>query len=84
MLLKILTDKRLQVIISVIWGLGIAMFFRKSCKGRSCIIIKGPKPEDMNNKIFTFNDKCYKYTATNTSCKVPSNADNIQTINTRT
>jgi len=84
MLLKILTDKRLQVIISVIWGLGIAMFFRKSCKGRSCIIIKGPKPQDMDNKIFSFNDKCYKYTASTTSCKAPPNADNIQTIDSRT
>jgi hypothetical protein len=84
MLLNIFKDKYVQTIISIIWGLGIAMFFRKSCKGRSCIIIKGPKPDDMNNKIFAFNDKCYKYTAATTSCKAPPNADNVQTIDTRT
>jgi hypothetical protein len=84
MLLECLKDKRIQILISFIWGLGVAIFFRRSCKGRNCIIIKGPKPEDMDNKIFSFNDKCYKYTAKTTSCKAPPNADNIQTIDTRT
>jgi hypothetical protein len=83
MLLKILKDKRIQILISIIWGLGIAMFFRKSCNGRSCIVIRGPTPEDMHNKIYSFDNKCYKYTAKTTSCKVPANADNIQTIDTR-
>jgi hypothetical protein len=83
MLLKILKDKRIQILISIIWGLGIAMFFRKSCNGRSCIIIRGPKPDDMHNKIYSFDNKCYKYTAKTTSCKAPANADNIQTIDTR-
>jgi hypothetical protein len=84
MLLNCLKDKRIQILISIVWGLGIAMLFRKSCNGRTCIIIKGPKPEDMNDKIYSFNDKCYKYTAKTTSCKAPPNADNIQTIDTRT
>jgi hypothetical protein len=84
MLLECLKDKRIQILISIIWGLGIAIFFRKSCNGRNCIVIKGPRAEDMDNKIYSFNDKCYKYTAKNTSCKAPANADNIQTIDTRT
>lgn len=83
MLLKLLKDKNMQIIISILWGLGLALLFRKSCKGRSCIIIKGPKPDDMHDKIFSFDNKCYKYTAATTSCKAPSNADNIQTIDSR-
>lgn len=58
-----------QIIISIIWGLGLSALFRKACKGRSCIIIKGPKPEEMHNKVYKFDDKCYKYTAVNTQCK---------------
>ena len=58
-----------KIIISCIWGLGLASLFRQVCKGRQCIVIEGPKPEEMNNKIYDFEGKCYKYTAKNVSCK---------------
>ena len=58
------------ILISIIWGLGLSALFRKVCKGRSCIIMRGPKPADMHNKIYKFDNKCYKYTAANTQCKV--------------
>jgi len=83
MLINILNDKKIKILVSILWGLGIALLFSRSCKGRSCIVIKGPRPDDMHNKIYSFDNKCYKYTAETTSCKVLPNADNIQTINTR-
>ena len=58
------------ILISIIWGLGLSALFRKVCKGRSCIIMRGPKPAEMHNKIYKFDNKCYKYTAANTQCKV--------------
>jgi len=57
-----------KILISVIWGLGLAALFRKVCKGRNCIVIKGPRPSEMDNKIYKFDDKCYLYTAENTKC----------------
>lgn len=62
-------DTKGKIILSIVWGLGLAALFRKVCKGRDCIIIKGPKPEEMHNKVFKFDDKCYLYKAQNTSCK---------------
>jgi hypothetical protein len=64
----ILTDEKGQIIISIIWGLGLATLFRKVCKGRNCIVIKGPKPAEMDEGIYLFNSKCFKYTAENTQC----------------
>lgn len=58
-----------KIIISIIWGLGLATLFRKVCKGRKCLIMRGPKPEEMNNKVYKFDDKCYLYKAKNTTCK---------------
>ena len=58
-----------KIILSIIWGLGLAALFRKVCKGRSCIVVKGPSPSEMEGKVYSFNDKCYEYTAENTSCK---------------
>jgi hypothetical protein len=57
-----------KIIVSIIWGLGLAALFRKVCKGRNCIVIKGPKPTDMDNKIFEFDHKCYKYSVEATKC----------------
>lgn len=57
-----------RIILSIIWGLGLAMLFRRVCKGRNCIIIKGPSPSEMDGKIYKFNDKCYKYSSETTQC----------------
>lgn len=58
-----------KIFISIIWGLGLATLFRKVCKGRKCMVIKGPKPEEMDNKVYKFDEKCYLYKAQNTTCK---------------
>ncbi len=65
-----MSSKNGIIILSIIWGLGLATIFRKVCDGRNCIIIKGPRPDHVNGKIYSFNNKCYKYNAINTSCKV--------------
>ena len=80
MLFDVLKNKYVQIIISIIWGFGRAILFRRSCRGRNCIVIKGPRPEEMNNKIYKYDNKCYKYTAQTTTCKATS--ENTQTIDT--
>ena len=58
-----------RVIISVIIGLGLSALFRKVCNDRECLVIKGPNIEEVENSIFNFDGKCYKYKALSTSCK---------------
>jgi len=58
-----------SLIVSAILGLGLSMIFRKVCKGRSCIEIRGPKPEELEKKIFGFGKKCYEYKAENVACE---------------
>ena len=59
MLQKFTSTSEGKIILSIaVWGLGLSALFRKACKGRNCIIIKGPKPEEMHNKIYEFDDKC--------------------------
>lgn len=61
-------------IISAILGLGLAAMFRKVCNDGHCIIIKGPPYEDIKDKTFVFEDKCYQYTPKAVSCpKKPQN-----------
>ena len=65
---NILKEKYGKIIISILWGLGLATIFRKVCKGRNCIIIKGPKPKDVDNKVYRFNKKCYSYHSEMATC----------------
>lgn len=67
---KILKSKHGKIIISIIWGLGLAALFRKVCEGRNCLVIKGPKPTEVDNKIYKFDNKCYKYNSYTTKCAV--------------
>ena len=58
-----------RIILSIIWGLGLAALFRKVCKGRNCIVLRAPDTSDIKGKIYRFEDKCYKFNPKITSCK---------------
>ena len=65
---KFFNDENGLIVISVIWGLGLSALFRKVCKGRNCIIIKGVNPKKIENKIFKINNKCVKFNTEITTC----------------
>lgn len=65
---KFVHTKNGRIILSVLLGLGLSSLFRKSCKGRNCIVFKGPPIKEIKNKTFEYNNKCYKYNETNVKC----------------
>ena len=65
---KMLKSHQGRVIISIIWGFGLACLFRKVCTGRNCIVYKAPNPNEMMNNIYQHDSKCYKYKTMTTSC----------------
>lgn len=57
-----------KYIISMILGVGLASLFRKSCSEKRCIRFIGPHIKNVEDKVFKYNDKCYKYKPTAESC----------------
>lgn len=57
-----------RIIISVIWGLGLAALFRSACKGRRCIVLMGPPPNEIEKTTYKFNGKCYQFAPETTTC----------------
>ena len=57
-----------RILISMLWGFGLACLFRKVCTGRNCIVYKAPSPSIMTNNIYSHNSKCYKYQVETTQC----------------
>jgi len=58
-----------NIIFSVILAFGLASILRIACKNANMVIIKGPPLKDTQDKIFSFDNKCYSYKTINTSCK---------------
>ena len=57
-----------KIIMSIILGLGLATFFRSYCNEKKCYIFLSKKPENVENKIFKEDNKCYSYNLKSTSC----------------
>lgn len=49
-----------RTLMSIILGLGLATFFRKMCSGKNCIVSKAPPLEEIEDKIYKFDGKCYE------------------------
>jgi hypothetical protein len=71
---NILKSRNSLIIFSIIWGLGLAALFRRTCKGRKCIIYRAPAPSQINGKTFKYNNKCYQYTSRQVDCQGKENS----------
>lgn len=59
------------ILLSIIWGLGLATLFKKPCSPKGCNIIQyqGPK-KDLLNQVWTYGDyRCYKLQPYVVDCK---------------
>jgi hypothetical protein len=57
-----------KYIMSLLLGFGLATFFRTICKGHNCILFYAPPLEEIENKIYKYDNKCYKYVANSAKC----------------
>lgn len=57
-----------KYILSIILGLGLASLFRSVCKGKNCIVFYAANIEDIKNKIYKTDNKCYKYEPVLSKC----------------
>ena len=57
-----------RILMSIVLGVGLASLFKASCKGRNCVVMQAPKLEELKDKIYKVDDKCYKFKPTQTKC----------------
>lgn len=59
------------VIISIVWGLGLATLFKRSCEGKDCKVIEyhGPPIKDVEHHWqYDGDTKCYRWVPYVTKC----------------
>jgi hypothetical protein len=57
-----------RYIMSILLGFGLASLFRTVCKGKNCIIFHAPPLDEIENKIYKQDGKCYTYKSETTKC----------------
>lgn len=58
---SIFENRFVIIIISMIWGFGLALLFRKVCNNDQCVVVKVPQAFNNGNSIiYDKNNRCYK------------------------
>ena len=78
----IINSSRGKYVFSILLGIGLASLFRKACSSRNCLVFKAPSLEKIKDKIFGYNNKCYKFEDKGTSCQ--KNDNNITQVDYET
>jgi len=71
-MLEIFSKRPMIVLLSIVWGIGLATLFASVANNRNCIIVRGELPSDIEQKVFQYPDlenKCYTYKSYLTPCE---------------
>ena len=63
-MLEVFSKRPMVILISILWGLGLATLFASVANARNCIIVRGELPSEIEQKVFQYpelEDKCYTY-----------------------
>ena len=77
-LIELMKTPNGKILCSIILALGLASMLRMSFKNANMVIVTGPPLQDTQDKIFSFDSKCYSYKTVATSCKnLENNKENL-------
>ena len=57
-----------RYVMSILLGIGLATIFRQTCVGKSCIVYNAAPAEEIDGKIYKFDNKCYKFEKSSATC----------------
>jgi|UniRef100_A0A6C0ILW5 hypothetical protein len=66
---RLINSETGKMAVSIVLGLGLATLFRQACDDEKCIRFNGPIIEDLEEKIYKYDNKCYKYQMNSGKCK---------------
>ena len=67
-LIDFFKTKQGNILFSIILAFGLASILQIACKNANMVFIEGPPLKEVQDKIFSFDNKCYTYKTVNTSC----------------
>ncbi len=78
MISDILKDHRFNKVFSIILGVGIVIIvLRPICKGKSCIRERAPTVDEIKDKVFNIDNKCYMFEYGTVKCPIGADAESV-------
>ena len=65
---KFVHTKTGKSLMSILLGFGLASLFRTVCKDKNCLVFTAPHLNQIQNKIYKNDNKCYKYVSESAKC----------------
>ena len=65
---SVLDNNIVIILVSLIWGIGLAILFRRICQGDNCVIVNAPQSLVGQNNIIRDNNKCYQLEKYDSPC----------------
>jgi len=81
---KILNNDRAVFVMSFMWGMAISVLLLRKCMDGYCVVVKGPKKNEIEDKVFKVDGKCYNFEPKVSECKknkLPIKSDVIKEKN---
>ena len=69
---RLFYDETGQIIVSALFGLALALLFRRICKD-NCVLYSAPDIKEIEENIFNLEDTCYKYKSYPVKCNALDN-----------
>ena len=57
-----------KYLMSILLGFGLASLFRTVCKGKDCVIFHAPPLDQVEDKIYKYDNKCYRFNSQSSKC----------------
>ena len=64
---RLFYDDTGQIIVSALFGLALALLFRRICKD-NCVLYSAPDIKEIESNVFNLEDTCYKYKSYPVKC----------------
>jgi serine/threonine-protein kinase RIO1 len=65
---KLVKSNTGKYVMSILLGIGLATIFRSVCKGKECSVYMAPALDEIEDKIYKFDGKCYKFERLSKNC----------------
>jgi len=75
-----LANKNVGVLISCVFGFGLAALFRPMCRGPDCVVLRGPPVSQIRDAIFQIGSKCHEFKTKAVECPTDPNQKVVETF----
>lgn len=65
---KLMYTKSGQIMFAIVLGIGMAGIFKKTCEGKTCMVVYGPDVDEVKRTKYRVGEKCFRFKPKQAEC----------------